>query len=172
MALRSLGTGRRVRSWEPPAEDGKKKVLIMKRLYHMFTAVLVLFNLAVSNPCQSQQTDVEARNRGLSNLPSSPIRLSVSNSARYLEVSNHSSGTVIGYQLGCVVDESGKIKVKSRFATVTLKDVLKPADPFDKREWFVATDLSFRDLCQEKGDKLAVLSVSFADGGEWRLHRD
>lgn len=54
-------------------------------------------------------------------------------------------------------------------ATVTLKDVRKPADPFDKEEWFITDDLSLRDVCREKGDKLAVLWVRFADGGEWSI---
>jgi hypothetical protein len=131
---------------------------------------MVLFILAVSNPCHSQQ-NVEAPNRGLLNLPSSPLRLRVANNDRDLEIINHSFGTVTGYQLGCVVAEASKIKVENRFPAVKLKNELDPADPLDKKEWFTVTDFSFRDLCREKVDKLAVICVSFADGSEWMIRQ-
>jgi hypothetical protein len=61
------------------------------------------------------------------------------NNDRNLEVTNHSSGTVIGYQLGCVVEKANKIKVENRFPAGKLKSELDPADPLDKMQVMVIT---------------------------------
>ena len=57
----------------------------------------------------------------------------------------------------------------SRKLFMVLKNELNPADLFDKGEWLIATDLSSRDLCREKGEKVAVTRVTFADASEWMI---
>ena len=124
-------------------------------------AVLSLYNLFAAQKDRAQVPDVF-----WVNLPSSPLRIAVSGNGRHLEARNHSFGTVAGYQLGCVIEESGRITVEARFETA--KTDLGPVDP-DGKVWFTEIDLKYRDICREKNAKLAVVRVTFADGSEWTI---
>jgi hypothetical protein len=143
--------------------------LNMSERPHGLTAILIVMVLSVSNLSSAQQSSAQEKEAFWVNLPSSPLRIALGPNQRDLELRNHSSGVVTGYQLGCVTEESGKIRVQSRFESVEMKNELGPPDPRTGKLWFTVSDLKYRDLCNEKKAKLAVVSVSFADGSQWMI---
>jgi hypothetical protein len=118
--------------------------------------------LCGSSLSRGQQSEVGTKEVFWLNLPSSPLRIAVDSNGRHLELRNQSSGAVTGYQLGCVTEESGKIKVQRRFELLEMKNELAAG-------WFTVDDFKYRDLCKEKKAKLAVLRVGFSDGAEWNI---
>ena len=140
----------------------------LRKKHRALAAVLIAIILATSIPGKPQRKDAEEDTASLLNLPSSPLKIGVSANGRHLEITNYSAGTVVGYQMGCVTEESGKIKVESRFSSVKMKNELGPAEP-GKVSFTAVDEFRSRDLCKEKSMKLAIISVSFADGSEWMI---
>jgi hypothetical protein len=134
----------------------------MSKTSYALAAILVAALLCGPNLSRAQQSGAQEDEVFWINLPSSPLRLGLDRNRRFLEVRNHSSGAVTGYQLGCVTEESGKIKVQSRFEPLEMKKELAAG-------WFTVDDFKYRDLCSEKKAKLVVVLVSFADGSQWMI---
>jgi hypothetical protein len=129
---------------------------------YSLAAILVVTVLCTPNLSRAQQSSAHEDKVFWINLPSSPLTIGLDRNRRHLEVRNHSSGVVMGYQLGCATEESGKIKVHRNFDPVEIKNGLDPG-------WFTVSDFKYRDLCSEKKANLAVVSVSFSDGSQWMI---
>jgi hypothetical protein len=134
----------------------------MSKTSYALAAILVAALLCGPNLSRAQQSGAQEDEVFWINLPSSPLRLGLDRNRRFLEVRNHSSGVVTGYQLGCATEEAGKIKVHRNFESGEIKNGLQPG-------WFTVSDFKYRDLCSEKKAKLVVVLVSFADGSQWMI---
>ena len=96
-------------------------------------------------------------------VPSSPLDARFSPSKRDIELLNRSSGKVIRYRLGCVMQETNKARVVQRmpFIDVDLeggKVLINSANRYDD------------DLvrCGKKKSRLAVVEVLFEDNSVWK----
>src|ERR1700752_3745125 len=75
--------------------------LNMSKTQYSLAAILVATVLCGPNLSQGQQSTAQEDDVFWINLPSSPLTIGLDRNRRHLEVRNHSSGVVMGYQLGC-----------------------------------------------------------------------
>jgi hypothetical protein len=96
-------------------------------------------------------------------VPSSPLEIRFSPSKRDLALLNRSSGKIIRYRLGCVVQEASKIRVvrKMPFIDANLESGKVVINAFT----VYADDL---ERCGKKKSGLAVVEVVFLDGSIWK----
>jgi hypothetical protein len=154
----------------PPKETkrGTRGRVNMGRIRYGLNAAMLVMILSVSTLSWAQKSDPQGGEVFWLNLPSSPLRIAATPNGRHLEARNHSTGTVAGYELGCVTQESGKTTIKSRFKSEEVN--LGPVDQATGKVWFVEIDFKDRDLCEHNDAKLAVVSVRFADGSHWTIN--
>ncbi len=80
---------------------------------------------------------------------------------------NHSDKRIVRYQVGCVVDECGRLEILSRKKEGRVD--LPPADLL--KNTFPFTYVSVRQVkkeCVSKGAKVSVVEVTFTDGTVWQ----
>jgi tetratricopeptide (TPR) repeat protein len=103
--------------------------------------------------------------------PTSPVRITLSANGEDYNVDNHSVHRVSGYQLGCAVEEAGKIRIKRRARPkqVDLLPLNKNQSRKYGKSYTVYADSDFYP-CVERKTKIAVLEVRFSDGSKWRIN--
>lgn len=105
------------------------------------------------------------------NLPTSPLKIERSPNGRFITLSNYSSKEALKYRLGCVVKTYKDIKVIRKFSKEV--DSIAPVDLANNQVSFILLDPTLEDVkrCTDKGAKLAVVEVTFADDSTWKINR-
>lgn len=105
------------------------------------------------------------------NLPTSHLKIERSPNGRSLPLSNYSPKEAIKYWLGCVVKTNEKIKISNTRKRQAVS--LPPIEAAMNQVSFIPLDLETNDVkrCTDKGAKLAVVEVTFADGSTWKVDR-
>lgn len=126
--------------------------------------IVLLLIAALSNPSLKGQSKPSILEELWINVPSSPLEISFSQSKRDSMLYNRSSGTIVGYRLGCVTkDDNTKIKVV-REGTLVGTD-LQPAKGLINSISVHTDDL---ERCLNTDTHLAVIEVLFKDGFAWK----
>jgi hypothetical protein len=116
----------------------------------------------------SRQADDAVAKKLLFNMPTSPLKLTISSNREFYSVDNHSPKRVVSYRLGCVVEDGNNIKIKYK-AKPKLVDIA-PLDDSQNRitgkAYTIYGDKDFHS-CIKKKAKLTVLEVGFSDGSLW-----
>jgi len=144
---------------------------ILRLLIYSTLAVSGLFScLGVIG--QVQQADLHKDDTFWVNLPSCPLRISLSANNRFLTLDNHSDKQVLRYRLGCVVEEQGKYRVLRKMKVERTN--LVPVDPANDKISFESLDphKEFSKMCKKGAGRLAVIEVGFIDGSTWKAPRN
>lgn len=114
-----------------------------------------------------------AQPRNWSDLASSPLKLTVReiDGRREAGVANQSSEAINCFRVGCIINESGKVRVVSRAPDICIDDgVYSPGDFIQSAfEWIANPSTEWseaRPSCGENA-RWAVVEVLFVDGGTW-----
>lgn len=139
------------------------------RILHCFIVLCVLAVVGVTpTPNGSCQEDEAVAKKWLLNLPTSPLKLTISSNREFYSVNNHSSKHVVGYRLGCVIEDGNKFKIKYKAKPKQVD--IAPLDESKNRiigkAYTIYGDKDFYS-CVKKKAKLTVLEVGFSDGSSW-----
>lgn len=137
------------------------------KLKQYCSAFLLMAILSMSSICLGYQPETKAKDEFWLNLPSSPLRITMTPNERFLTLDNYSSKQISGYQLGCVIENHGGIKILSRMKPN--KTVLEPADPANQQVHFISlgTYTENLEVCRKRKAKLAVIEVTYSNGDKW-----
>lgn len=96
------------------------------------------------------------------NIPSSPLKLGLTENQRFVVLSNLSSSRIIQYRLGCIEEREGGFRVIGRLKAtrtdlVTNQTIINPVGLDEDKKG-----------CDKKRGKIAVIEVEFADGSIWK----
>ena len=97
-------------------------------------------------------------------VPSSPLEIRLSPSNRDVELVNRSSGKVIRYRLGCVIQEANKARVVRKMPFVDAN--LDSGKVLINASTVYADDL---EQCSRKKSRVSVVEVVFLDDSTWRV---
>ena len=106
------------------------------------------------------------------NVPSAPliVKMSPGGSTEipYQWLENTSRGTIINFQTGCVTQNTAKIEIFDNHRPITIK--IGPADSNDNQLFLPrGSHDGYLALQCSAPKKVAVLEVTFADGGRWSI---
>lgn len=100
----------------------------------------------------------------------SPLKIKQAQSGRWVILENQSSGRVIQYQLGCVLEHGARFHVVCKMKTEQTD--LPPYVKSDQKIYSVVhrtLDGKEKDECEKIHGKLSVIKVWFADGSIWLI---
>lgn len=125
----------------------------------MLRTVLIGFAL-----CQSSFGQHHAeRDDWWLNVPSSPLRFERLPNARFVTLTNVSTGRVVRYQLGCVR------RVGERYVVVDkLQEVPTDLSPREGHPANINGFLDEEKRCNAKRSRVSAVFATFADGATWR----
>jgi hypothetical protein len=133
-------------------------------------ALLLLILTAIPSINQGQQVGEVTSQEWWINVPSSPLEFKLFPNKRFLGLTNRSTGRVVQFRLGCVIQGRDLIRVV-RKATVTKTD-LAASGAAGQQFYFkdVSSYAEDRKCCAKENAKLAVVEVNFADGSTWKVN--
>lgn len=142
----------------------------MRRQQSLLTAAMLI--LVVPIFAGAQIFDKAALETKWLNIPSAPLQFRANPNGRNYAIGNFSDAFVVGYRVGCVVQEADGLRILSKRAPQK-----KDLAPHDRVKNEVASEIVMsahgnwnEPFCEGKA-KLAILEVVFSDGGFWKIRK-
>lgn len=133
--------------------------------------LLLIVGTFHANPQAKSQTTLNSEY--WLNIGSCPLKINVNESGSpftSLFLENTAQSAIIDYQLGCVVEENGVIKIKAE----------KPVEKIEIKSSATTDNILYlpksshgnylSSICSQPY-KVAIINLNFADGGTWTLKR-
>jgi hypothetical protein len=132
----------------------------------MFKTVTLFFTIvaAVSSTSRANRSFQITPEGPWLTVPSSPLEIRFSPSNRDVELVNRSSGKVIRFRLGCVIQETNKVRVVRKMPFVDAN--LDSGKVLLNSSTVYADDL---EQCSKKKSRVSVVEVVFLDDSIWRV---
>jgi hypothetical protein len=131
----------------------------MRRIAPLIVLILVITRLTFAFHQQKSAPPEE----WWANVPSSPLFMAGSPSKRDLSLENRSSGMIVSYTLGCVIQGGGRWRVLHRMNNISTS--LEPGKALLSS---VSVYTKHRERCARKDARVAVVEVHFSDGSVWK----